>query len=457
MPTEKKNKTADMQLLIEEINNSPEVMVFLKKLWKDKYFQRLFFAQKQQIFPIISEDFIKLEMPYLFFGNFLQQGKEENNSKESISVFTTTSELEQEKVENFKKISSEPIEEMTGELRDFLIYYLIKFIRSNKKIKQLIESEDFSYELMKSTLKDYSEVNIDVFDDCNEIFNEVDTSKEDEIDKDTAIIRRKMVGVLENIKTEFESKWFDIFKYIDFSGIKGEFYIWGYQKILKFLKTQGIKEDHYKNILSELYRLKLIENTSTAFWCKSCLDEPFISHSQSKIAPTQCLLKCPKCKKDMTFSTAYSLHPLLKRMIDYQDGLLSCAFAWVLINKNVEYISSGYSTKYEMDFEITTSGKEFLVECKMHNTAKDKQAIKDHLINDLTQLISHMKALEEEGKKVNGGYVLTNHLLGNRRDIVKSAYNNSRKIKEYRKEHNIKIFDYTQIAGLLEEFGVKSE
>ena len=44
--------------------------------------------------------------------------------------------------------------------------------------------------VFQNPLKDYSEVNIDVLDDFNEIFNEVDTPKEGGMNRDTAMIRK---------------------------------------------------------------------------------------------------------------------------------------------------------------------------------------------------------------------------------------------------------------------------
>lgn len=448
MPMAKKNEKANMQLVIKEIKSSPEVTVFFKKLWDNDHFQRFFFAQKHQIFPVIYDDFIKLDLPFLFWSNLPQKVK-----KESITVFITTSEVEQEKVENLSKVMDDFGEELEKEIIDFTAYYLIKFVRSNKEIKQLIENENFSYNLMKSALKDYSELNTEVFDD----FKEVDTLIKGKTDQDREKIIKNLVGVFEKVKKEFELKWFDLFNAIDFSGMKGQYYMWGYGNLLEFLETQGMKKDDYEDILLELYKLKLIKNMSTAFWCKHCLDEPFISHSRSNIAPTQFVMKCPKCGKGMAFSTAYDLHPLLKSRIYYPDGLLSCAFSWLLNLHNVKYISSSYSGGYEHDFIITLSGERFLVECKMHDTTKDKQAIKDHLINDLTQLIKHINALEKENKKVKGGYVLTNHLLKNNQGVVSKVYNHSEVIKEYRKKYNIEVVDYTQGRGLLEKFGVKLE
>lgn len=448
MPPTKTKSKADVKSIVKDIDSNPEITIFFKKLWNNNNFQKFFFAQKHQIFPTIVDDLIKLDLPFLFWSNLPKKVK-----KGSITVFVTTSELEQQKTENLTKVVNESFEEMTNEIRDFVVYYLIKFVKSNEEIRQLIENKNFSYKLMKSILKDYSRVNIEVFED----FKDIEALITDKTDKDKEKITKNLLAALEKGKKEFESRWFDLFNAIDFSGLKGQYYIWGYGNLLEFLEAQSIKKDGYEDILSGLYELKLIKNISTAFWYKTCLDEPFIGHSGSNIAPTQFGMKCPKCGKGMAYSTAYDVHPLLKKMIYYPDGLLSCAFAWLLNLHKVEYISSSYRRGYEHDFIITPKRKRYLVECKMHDTSKDKQSIKEHLINDLTQLIKHIKALEKEKKKVNRGYVLTNHILENNQDVLNKAYNHSDVIKEYTKKYSIEVVDYTKMGELLKEFGVKLE
>jgi len=379
------------KVIEDEEELDPNVDLFFENLWDNIDMQKILFSHRKQIFHEFSEDGIDLRFPFLFLSNLPQ-----NVKKPSLDVLSVQTEFkEMERTQTFANINGY-IEEIKNELEDLVYYYLIKFLRHNPQIIEVAQADDFSHHSMKKELKDYKNINYDIFNDLSEIIsNECGDEMEGLINVNRG---------LKNIKDNIGYNWLDIINSLDFSHIKGGLSLSGYQNIIEFLTKSDIKIKNYENILSELYSLRLIENIGTVFWCSQCLDEPFITHTISNIHPSQYNLKCPKCNKKMYYVSAYALDETILNYIYDSDGLLKYAFNWLLLNEEDEGIqieNSFYSSKYENDFVIGYSGKKYLVEIKMHNTLKDSDSIKEHFIKDLTQLRKHLEGFENDSMRLS--------------------------------------------------------
>lgn len=195
--------------------------------------------------------------------------------------------------------------------------------------------------------------------------------------------------------------------------------------------------------------MRLIENIGTVFWCSQCLDEPFIAHTISNIHPSQYNLKCPKCNKKMYHVSAYTLDETILDYIYDSDGLLKCAFNWLLLNEeNIQIENSFYSSKHENDFVIGYGGKKYLVEIKMHNTLKDSDSIEEHFIKDLTQIKKHLEGFEEDNIEIKHAFLLTNHSIEiNYESLQKATY----KLKKFSKyQSKITVYDYKNVDEILD-------
>lgn len=420
----------------EELN--PHIDLFFEHLWNNIDMQKILFAHKRQIFPDFSEDDMNLRIPFLFWSNLPQNAK-----KSSLDVLSVQTEFEEMKRTQTIGIMNEYIEEIKNEFEDLAYYYLIKFLRHNQQIIKVAQIDDFSYHNMKKELKNYKNINYDIFNDTDEILS-TDSGNESK-----AIIN--FDNISKNVKDGIGNNLLDLINSLDFSNIKGGLFLSGYQNIIEFLTKSNIKTKNYENILSELYSLRLLENFGTVFWCSQCLDEPFITHTISNIHPSQYNLKCPKCNKKMYYVSAYTLDETILDYIYDSDGLLKCAFNWLLLNEEddgIQIENSFYSSKHENDFLIGYGGKKYLVEIKMHNTLKDSDSIKEHFIKDLTQVRKHLKAFGEDGVDIKHAFLLTNHLIENNAESLQTAMGT---LKDFRKYQNkITVVDYKSVNEIID-------
>jgi len=419
----------------EELN--PHIDLFFEHLWNNIDMQKILFAHRIQIFPDISEDGMNLRFPLLFWSNLPLNAK-----KSSLDVLSVQNEFEEMKRKKTVGIVNGYTEEIKNELEDLLYYYLIKFLRNNQQIIKVAQVDDFSYYDMKKELKDYKNINYDIFDDIDEILS-----------SDSGNESKRLINfdsISKNLKDGIGNNWLDLINSLDISNLKGGLFLRGYQNIIEFLTKSDIKTKNYENILSELYSLRLIENIGTVFWCSLCLDEPFITHTISNIHPSQYNLKCPKCNKKMYHVSAYALDETILDYIYDSDGLLKYAFNQLLLDvEDIQIENSFYSSKHENDFVISHSEKKYLVEVKMHNTLKDSDSIEEHFIKDLTQIKKHLKGLENDNVEIKHAFLLTNHLIENNSESLQTAISNLKDFKKY--QSKITVIDYKNVNLIVDK------
>ena len=409
----------------------PEVGIFFKYLWDNITMQRLFFVQKNQLFPELSDDSMNLKLPLLFLGNLPQKA-----TKPSLDVLNVAGDLD-----DMRHVESREIfnDDVLTEMGDMAYYYLIKFLRKNQQLIELAQSDVFSYSEMKSKLKVFQDLNFDIFDDldnCIRISSVDDTVASNVFSK-----------TIDKIKQGVEHHWIDIIQSFDMSNIKGQLYLHGYRNTVDLLKTGNIKIYAYEDILAKLYSIKLIENIGSVFWCHQCLDEPFITHTTSNIHPSHHNLKCPKCSKKMYYVSAYALDEDLVEYIYDRDGLLKSAFIWQLKKEDIDIEESYYSSKYENDLVLTHNDNHFLVEIKMHNTSKDSDSIKGHFINDLSQLRKHLQTLRRDGMIIEHAFLLTNHLIKDNSNSLQKALTT---MKKHEETSSMSVVDYANVNEIVD-------
>jgi hypothetical protein len=403
--------STDLKNLLQEIQKSYELTAFFKRIWaEDSLYADIFFLHREQLFPFGD----KLIFPYLFWTNVLEGDLER-------SVLDVSYELEEIKRERaWNRLGFEKLQDA---LKDLFAYYAIRVIRENEDIRKLILEEDFSFRKMKQVLKDYSSINFDVLKD-KEI---------EEIPELENVLKTNLLGYV---------KQFDFLRFIEvlssIAGITSTLPLMAIPHQSKLLELVEIELEDYRDILIELYILKLITNFQTLFWCENCIDAPQIFYTTSRIDPQRLKMRCLKCKKLMLVSSIYSIHDLLRRCILFKDGLLTVALGWLLDQQKMKWEYSVHN-KYENDFICETNKGKVLLECKMRFLPKDTRSFESSLHQDLIQLIRHIEALHEEGIDLAESYLIYNY------DLEPYSQEIERKIKKY----NIKPIGYPEVKTVL--------
>ncbi len=347
-----KNSRSILEIL-ERLKKSPELTLFFKKLWENELMARLFFAHKEILFFQIEEGQIKIMMPYLAVDN-LTSNSSEIIDPTGLRLLVSTSELKEIDQQKLMDTYTGVVEGAMNDVKDVLMYFLIKFVRKNKDIQKVIRSKEFSFKKMKEILNDYKGINVDAFDELKYLdekylgdIQDEDLSNETDSNEIKRMIKKYTLGFTNVIKS---SKVFELLKQMDFTNIFAPYYLYGYDHTRNLLSVQQIQAKEYRDILYELYTLKLINNLGTVFWCMHCQDGPFVCTTTSRISPTHLKMMCPKCDKPVAIGTVHNINPTIEESILHQDGLVSVALAWLLKERDIKFEPSVCSSEYENVF-----------------------------------------------------------------------------------------------------------
>lgn len=446
-----KNNSSILEIL-ESLKKSAELTLFFKKLWENELMARLFFAHKDLLFLQIEEGQIRIMMPYLAVDNLPPNLSEIDPT--GLRVLVSTSELREIGQQKAMDAYTGVLEGAMNDIRDVLMYFLIKFVRKNKDIQKGIRSKEFSFEKMKEILKDYKGINLDAFDELKcldekylDDIQDEDISNETDSNEIKRMIKKYALGFTNFIKS---SNLFELLEQMNLTNIFTPCYLYGYDHTRNLLSVQQIQANEYRAILFELYTLKLIDNLGTVFWCMHCQDEPFICTTTSRISPTHLKMMCPKCDKPVAIGTVYDVHPTIKESILHQDGLLSVALAWLLKERDIKFEPSICSSEYENDFLCETPNGKVLIECRMHMTDRDKRSVEGTIKQDLDQIIKHIKTLKNDGIKILRGYFVCNYDLENYSDIIEEVVYKSKFTGDVKK-YSIQIIGYNDVPRVVDE------
>lgn len=440
-----------MKDLVENIKKAPGLESFFEKLWIDSSYSKVFFAHEDEIFPYLQESGLKFfRMEFLYWSNLPTtiQEKEHRFLTTVIDLISKKEKIKQEKL-LLKIWSLMGISEINWEgIRDYIMYYLIKFVRSNDKIKSLINEEDFTLKNLKETLKNYEEISLDSITDELEIIFE---GKLDKINDE--LLRGQLTKIKNKLKLEklvqFISSLFLVS--LKLSDIM-YFLLLPFKSsdtlLDHFINMRGLKREEYETVLEELYLLRLIEDQWNLFWCEKCIESPQILLSRSTVEPSKLRIACLKCNSEMHVLSMIEINEFIVQRILSQDGLLSTAVAWLLDEKKLQWDYKVFN-KYEKDFVCELPHGNLLIEIKMYHTAKNETSIKGILTQDIKQLVDHIKELKEGNQSLIGSYLVYNFDLSEFAQSIKN-------ILEFRfpaeaKEHNIRVIGYNRLTSVLDE------
>jgi len=233
--------------------------------------------------------------------------------------------------------------------------------------------------------------------------------------------------------------WPDIYFYI---------HVEAQEVVEGLLEKTEIDFESYKEFVSQLFALGLVENLDTGFWCNNC-SYPIVLRSESNLGPKSLTLRCMKCGKKMAICAIYQLDNFLWKLISSKDGLLGVTVAWLLGRRKIEYESPFFVKETELDFICNTPKGKVLLECKMHRLPPTDRSVRQKLIDDLNQMSKHVSRFEKESKeKIHESYLIYNFDLRNYQDLIEE------KTKNHRGSH---VIDFTQLDEIVSSLAPKED
>jgi len=192
---------------------------------------------------------------------------------ESLDNFVTAMTFAQRKAEAESKLSAERFikkskpETLPHLIRDLIGYCLIRFVRENSKLMELVGSE-FSFRKMKEVLRNHEGISLDpIMMDLRNTFE----AKWDAIPD--PLVRERIRSILEKhaINQLLLTSAFNIlplqvtsaFLCLPFSTLIGLSNLATLSKILP--------HGEYERALGKLYTFRLVSDQLTFFWCDNCL------------------------------------------------------------------------------------------------------------------------------------------------------------------------------------------
>ena len=374
----------DLDEFLDIISNTPELTLFFKKLFEDTSYWKFFFLHREELFPVIDGNFLK----YVFWNSVT------SNPERAFKILSNQAELKviaSKSSQDEMKASIFP-EDLVKLLQDPIIYSLIKFIRENPIIIELIKNETFDYSLMKQKLGDYSLINSKIIDEISNVFSgkQVD-------DSDFMRMLLSLVGGFQGSLKDWASNIGHHLPNVSdsFPGVFLNIHSVNNSHLTQLLNLSDITKADYTTLLTELHSQKNIRNLNTIFWCQNCVDENIVLNSESSLNPYHLKLTCPRCSNELLASSVFELDEIIEEAIMDKDGLLQLATAWSLYANEIEFETNVSDGEFEYDFVCKIPSHNMLLECKVHRQKHDERQLKLWIESDLKQLSDHYNKIKD--------------------------------------------------------------
>lgn len=443
---------------VDHIRSEDELRLFFDRLINDDRYQRMFFGHPNLLFPELMEETSPVSLPFLFWNNLNQIYGTQNIDEldEAIedseyNVLATETELQEKRLETsqewLQNTVTDEIPGFSGLLKDLVAFYAIQIFRKNDELAYLVDRDEFSYPSMKEELKDYSDIDLDVFHEGKSVLG-METD-EDLIDED---VRNKIANAL-NIENDGESPiptnlldmGFDNFANITDMMNMDHGLIGLHQSSLDMMmsicEVQNLTVTEYRNVLEDLHRLDLIETKHTVIHCEHCRDNPPMFTSQSDLNVSNLEMDCMQCGEPLRIHVLFTVDDFIKECVDSKDGILSTALGWKLHKENTTFRHGVSVADFECDFIVEGDESKTLIEVKMHDTSKDADSVRGGLEKNLSQLFDHAAEFDD----LDQAYVLCNYDLEQFADQVELAKSSfSEEVADY----NTEILSYSHLPQI---------
>lgn len=373
--------------LLADIKGSPELTLFFKRLFEDETYWKLFFLYRDEIFPVNEGNFLK----YIFWNNITDE------SIRAFKILTNNAELKSIVSKSSQEDMKSTLfpQEIVSLIQDPIIYSLIKFIRSNPDIMELVNQESFDYITMKQKLQDYSKINSNIVE---EIGNAVSGKQID--DSDFVKMLSPLISGFQNNIKNYASDFGHYLPNMN-DTLPGAFLTIhaGYGPHMEqLLELTNLTKVQYTELISELHSQKNLINLNTIFWCKNCVDENIILSSESSLNPHHQKISCPRCSTQMLVSTVFELDEIIEMGIMDKDGMLQLATSWFLSTNEVDFETNSSDGQFEYDFICKIPSHNMLLECKMHRQKHDERQLRIWVEEDFKQAHEHYNQIKDTHK-----------------------------------------------------------
>lgn len=398
--------------LLEAIKDTPELTLFFKRLFEDTAYWKFFYLHKEELFPAEKGNFLK----YVFWNNV------SSNSEKAFKILSNQAELKSiaSKTSQDSMKSTIFSSDLVKMLQDPLMYSLIKFVRENSDIVELIKNETFDYTLMKQKLNDYSKINSKIIEDIGNVFSGKQVDDSDFI----KILMPLIIG----LQGGFKDWASDIGHHLPniTEAIPGAFLQVhsGYNShLIQLLKTSELTQADYTSLLTELHSQKNLSNLNTMFWCQNCIDENIVLNSESSLNPYHMKLTCPRCSNNLLASSVFELDETIEEGIMDKDGILQLATAWLLQTNEIEFETNVSDGEFEYDFICKIPSHNMLLECKMHRQKHDERQLRLWIEDDLKQLNTHFEQIKSK-QDIRHCFVVSNIDVNKNMDLINEVRKN---------------------------------
>ena len=305
-------------------------------------------------------------------------------------------------------------------------------------MKNLVNSEDFSFDMMKKALGDYSNLKLDILNE---------PSKEKAIGTKKSIVESKVEKIarafersLKDLSEEFISALSD-----SASDPLIGYHVEGYNHLAGLLHSSNLQKPTYRNLLTELHSQQIVFAFHGMLCCAVCVDNRITLTTRSEISPHHLEMTCPRCGHPMVASIFYGLDQTVKDCILSKNGLLGLSIGWLLRRNQLEYEIEAYNG-HAHDFVVTSPSGKFLIECKMHrNDNLNERNVRMWLDQDLKQLGDHLA--ESNNRAVSNAVLVYNFAIAPYLAMANEMIN--------QKYPRIVVTDYNGIYGIIEKLKPK--
>lgn len=340
-------------------------------------------------------------------------------------------------------VPPEDAERVTGAVADVIAFFLFTFIRTNPVLRDLVNSESFSFAEMKKRIPSYTTTLS--FEGVEMKLNEVFAGGQGADPDLNRKVQEILLPLILHWGQEGPPNVGEISNMLP--NMLLTFHLQSQAIVSDIIALSGITFEEYVDVVEDLHIHKLLQSYNVIHWCENCsLEMPLIETTAGKISPSKLSRKrCMNCQSSMSFSAFYSPTELVKDALFCKDGFLAVLFGWCLRRENVDFTVGEYAGDVETDFIITRPGSSTIVEVKTFKKDKDEGSVSSELRGALSQLDRQLKAVVNKGAHVDRAFILWNRDEG---------YDHSEAVAAFEKEHpgvNVRVFNHHQIDDAIKE------
>ena len=427
--------------------SSSEFSLFLDKVRQSPHHLQLLTLHKADLFGVEApqvQSLLFLASPQKMKGRTRVTTEGPSKALEyAVTAEVIDPERAKDLVQKLFGVPPEDAERVGKAVADVFAFFLFTFIRTNPALRDLVNSESFSFAEMKERIPSYT-TSLS-FEGVEKRLNEVflgGPSADPDLNRK---VQEVLLPLILQIGRQGIPQIGEVTKMLP--NMLHTFHLQSQAIVSNILDLADITFEEYVDVIEDLHIHKLLQSYNIIHWCENCsLEVPLIVSTTGRINPSKLSRnRCMNCQSPMSFSAFYSPADLVKDALLCKDGFLSVLFGWWLKRENIDFSIGEYAGDVETDFVITRPGVSTIVEVKTFKKDKDEAAVRSELGGTLSQLDRQLKALTNRGARVDRAFVLWNRDEG---------HNHSEALATFEKEHpgvTARVFNHHQIDDAIKE------